>query len=124
MVGRSGGSIVQSTSWTSGVYPIGDDVQVTVTFRENVTVTGSPQLKLAIGSNNRTAGYESTDGSTVVFTYKVAEGDSDSDGIVINVNKLRLNGRSIKDVVNNDASLSQTPWLLRMNTRLTAFARG
>ena len=46
MVGRSGGSIVQSTSWASGVYRIGDDVQVTVTFNENVTVTGAPQLEL------------------------------------------------------------------------------
>ena len=64
MVGRSGGSIVQSTSWASGVYRIGDDVQVTVTFSENVTVTGSPELELAVGSNNRTAGYESAEGST------------------------------------------------------------
>jgi hypothetical protein len=53
IVGRSGGSIVQSTNWASGVYRIGDDVQVTVTFSENVTVTGSPQLELVIGSNNR-----------------------------------------------------------------------
>ena len=106
MVGRSGGSIVQSTSWASGVYRIGDDVQVTVTFSENVTVTGSPELELAIGSNNRTAGYESAEGSTVVFSYTVTEGDSDSDGIAINANKLTLNGGAIKDAANNDASLS------------------
>ena len=99
---------MQSTSWASGVYRIGDDVQVTVTFSENVTVTGSPQLELAIGSNNRTAGYKSTDGSAVVFSYTVAEGDSDSDGIVVNANKLTLNGGSIKDAANNDASLSHT----------------
>jgi hypothetical protein len=42
-----------SSLWASGVYRIGDDVQVTVTFSENVTVTGSPQLELVIGSNNR-----------------------------------------------------------------------
>jgi hypothetical protein len=51
-VGRSGGSIVQSTSWASGVYRVADDVEVTLTFSENVTVTGSPALELAIGSNN------------------------------------------------------------------------
>ena len=106
MVGRSGGSIVQSTSWASGVYRIGDDVQVTVTFSENVTVTGSPELELAVGSNNRTAGYESAEGSSVVFSYTVAEGDSDSDGITINANKLTVNGGSIKDGADNDASLS------------------
>ena len=65
--GRSGGSIVSSSAWASGVYRIGDEVQVTVTFSEDVTVTGSPQLELAIGSSNRTAEYESADGSAVVF---------------------------------------------------------
>ena len=34
-----------------------------MTFSENVTVTGSPQLELAIGSNTRPADYESTDGA-------------------------------------------------------------
>ena len=106
IVGRSGDSIVQSTSWASGVYRIGDDVQVTVTFSDSVTVTGSPELELAIGSNNRTAGYESAEGGTVVFSYTVAEGDSDSDGIAINANKLTLNGGSIKEAANNDADLS------------------
>ena len=80
-VGRDSHGIVESTRWASGVYRIGDDVQVTVTFSEDVTVTGSPQLELAIGSSNRTAGYESTEGSAVVFSYTVAEGDTDSDGI-------------------------------------------
>ena len=97
-----------SSAWASGVYRIGDDVQVTVTFSENVTVTGSPQLELAIGSNNRTAEYDSTDGSAAVFSYTVAEGDSDSDGIAVAANKLTLNGGSIKDAANNDAVLSHS----------------
>ena len=94
-----------SSAWASGVYRIGDDVQVTVTFSENVTVTGSPQLELAIGSNNRTAVYKSKDGSAAAFSYTVAEGDSDDDGIAINASKLTLNGGSIKDAANNDADL-------------------
>ena len=106
IVGRSGGSIVQSTTWASGVYRIGDDVQVTVTFSENVTVTGSPELELALDSSNRTAAYESAEGSAVVFSYTVAEGHWDRDGIAINANKLTLNGGSIKDAANNDADLS------------------
>ena len=106
IVGRSGGSIVESTSWASGVYRIGDEVQVTVTFSENVTVTGSPQLELALDSGNRTAAYESAEGSAVVFSYTVAEGHWDRDGIAINANKLTLNGGSIKDAANSDADLS------------------
>ena len=104
--GRSGGSIVSSSSWASGVYRIGDDVQVTVTFNEDVAVTGSPRLELTIGSRNRTAQYESTDGSAVVFSYTVAEGDSDSNGIAIGANKLTLNSGSIEDAADNDANLS------------------
>ena len=102
IVGRSGGSIVQSTNWASGVYRIGDDVQVTVTFSENVTVTGSPQLELAIGSKNESADYDSTDGAKVVFSYTVAEGDTDSDGISIRANKLTLNSGAIKDDADNE----------------------
>ena len=79
---------------------------MTVTFSENVTVTGSPQLELAIGSNNRTAEYESTAGGTAVFSYTVAEGNSDDDGIAINANKLTLNGGTIKDAADNDADLA------------------
>ena len=94
--------------WASGVYRIGDDVEVTVTFSENVTVTGSPQLELAIGSNNRTAEYDSTDGSAAIFSYTVAEGDSDSDGIAVAANKLTLNGGSIKDDADNDANLAHS----------------
>ena len=107
-IGRSGGSIVSSSNWASGVYRIGDDVQVTVTFSENITVTGSPQLELAIGSSNRTAEYESTDGSAAVFSYTVAQGDTDSDGIAIGANKLTLNSGSIKDA-DNHANLSHNP---------------
>ena len=77
-----------------------------MTFSESVTVTSVSQLELAIGSNNRTAKYESTDGSAVVFSYTVAEGDSDSDGIAISANKLTLNGGSIKDAADNGANLS------------------
>ena len=105
-VGRSGGSIVSSSNWASGVYRIGDDVKVTATFSEDVTVTGSPQLELAIGTNNRTAQYESTDGSAVIFSYTVAQEDSDSNGIAIGANELTLNSGSIKDAADNDANLS------------------
>ena len=79
-----------------------------MTFSENVTVTGSPRLELAIGSSNRPAEYESTDGSAVVFSYTVAQGDSDSDGIAVAADKLTLNGGSIKDAADNDASLSHS----------------
>ena len=87
---------------------IGDTIKVTVTFSENVTVTGSPRLELTIGSSARNAAYKSTTGSKVVFGYTVAVGDSDTDGISIGANKLSLNGGSIRDAAENDAALSHS----------------
>ena len=89
-----------------GVYGIGDAIEVTVTFSENVTVTGTPRLELYIGGPGKTAAYESVVGSTVVFSYTVAERDWDNDGIAISSNRLTLNGGSIKDAADNDADLS------------------
>ena len=91
-----------------GVYGIGDKIEVTVTFSENVTVTGSPQLELTLGSSAKNAAYMSTTGSKVVFSYTVAVGDSDTDGISIAADKLNLNGGTIKDAAENDADLSHS----------------
>ena len=91
-----------------GVYGIGDKIEVTVTFDEDVAVTGSPRLEITIGTNARNAAYKSTTGSKVIFSYTVAAGDSDTDGISIAADKLSLNGGSIKDGVDNDADLSHS----------------
>ena len=89
-----------------GVYGIDDSIKVTVTFSENVSVTGSPQLELDIGGSGKDAAYESVTTTNVVFSYTVAEGVSDDDGIAIGANKLTLNGGSIKDAADNAADLS------------------
>ena len=91
-----------------GVYGIGDDIEVTVTFSEDVTVTGSPQLELDIGGSARSAAYKSTSGSKVVFSYTVATGDTDTDGIAIGANKLTLKGGSIKNTDTHSANLSHS----------------
>ena len=89
-----------------GIYGIGDGIEVTVTFSENISVTGTPRLELDIGGASKSAEYESTQGSAVVFIYTVAEGDADSDGIAVEADKLTLNGGSIKDEAENVANLS------------------
>ena len=86
-----------------GVYGIGDKIEVTVTFDEDVTVTGSPQLEITIGTSAKDAAYKSTTDSEVVFSYTVVVGGSDTDGISIGADKLSLNGGSIKDGADNDA---------------------
>ena len=96
--------------WTfdSGVYGIADSIQLTVTFNEDVIVTGGPQLELDIGGSAKAAAYESADGSNVVFSYTVAEGYSDTDGIAVAANKLTLSGGCIEDPANNDVDLSNS----------------
>ena len=91
-----------------GVYGIGDKIEVTVTFSEDVTVTASPQLELTVGSSGKNAAYMSTTDSKVVFSYAVAVGDSDTDGISIAADKLSLNGGTVKDAAENAADLSHS----------------
>ena len=57
-----------------GAYPAGTLIPVTVTFSENVTVTGTPTLALNSGG---TASYSSgSGGSTLTFNYTVGAGDN------------------------------------------------
>ena len=95
-----------STWDDDGVYGIGDAIETTVTFSNDVAVTGAPQLELDIGGGARAAEYKSTDGSKIVFSYTVAEGDSDTDGVAVGENKLTLNGGTIKDEDDNAANLA------------------
>ena len=87
-------------------YGAGDAIQVTVTFSEDVTVTGTPQMEIDVGGTVKTASYSSTDGTTLVFGYTVQEGDADSDGISISANKVSLNGGTIQDEAGNNAVLT------------------
>ena len=96
---------ITSDPGSDEVYAIGDAIQITVTFSADVTVAGKPQLELDIGGNAKPAEYQSTNASSTVFSYTVAEGDSDTDGIAVAENKLTLNGGTIKDASDNAADL-------------------
>ena len=88
---------VTSDPGEDGGYAIGDEIQVGLTFSEAVTVTGAPQLTLDVGGQNRTAEY--SEGSTttqLLFTYTVASGDEDTDGIAVVANSLALNNGTIR----------------------------
>ena len=93
---------IESVAVTSGPgedggYAIGDEIQVGLTFSEAVTVIGAPQLTLDVGGQSRTAEY--SEGSTtarLLFTYTVASGDEDTDGIAVVANGLALNGGAIR----------------------------
>ncbi len=72
-----------------GIYALNEEIRVEVVFPEEVHVTGTPTLTLAIGENSRTATL--TDGSgtdTLTFRYVVQSDDQDNDGISIGPNAL------------------------------------
>ena len=88
---------VTSDPGEDGGYAIGDEIQVGLTFSEAVTVTGTPQLTLDVGGQSRTAEY--SEGSTttqLLFTYTVAAGDEDTDGVAMVANSLASNGGAIR----------------------------
>ena len=88
---------VTSNTGEDGGYAIGDEVQIGLTFSEAVTVTGAPQLTLDVGGQSRTAEYSEGSATTqLVFSYTVASGDEDTDGIAVVANSLALNGGAIR----------------------------
>jgi photosystem II stability/assembly factor-like uncharacterized protein len=99
----------------------GDNVSVTATFSERVTVDNSsgpnPTITLVVGSDNRTARYMSHDNAThdngttytsLVFEYTIQDGETDSLGISIPENALDNHSSTIRDVALNYAILTHS----------------
>ena len=79
-----------------GTYAIGATITLNVVFTAPVTVSGTPQLALDVGGQTRQADYASgSPGTELVFSYTVAEGDEDTDGITALESGLTLNGGEI-----------------------------
>jgi hypothetical protein len=97
---------VSSTS-SNGTYGVGGSVDVTVTFDEAVTVTGTPQIELETGTTDRTVNYTSGSGTnTLTFNYTVQSGDVNSDLDYTSTSALSLNSGTIKDAAGNNATLT------------------
>jgi large repetitive protein len=90
-----------------GTYGIGSTIAITVTFDQNVTVIGTPQLQLETGTVDRLANYASGSGTTALtFNYVVQPGDTSGDLEYLATNALTLNGGTIKDNLTVDAILT------------------
>ncbi len=92
---------------SNATYTAGQNLDFTVNFSENVTVSGTPRLIIDIGGSSVNAAYISGSGtSALVFRYTIVN-ENDSDGIAVN-SPLDANGSTIKDVALNDL----TNWAL------------
>ncbi|GGY31990.1 DUF4214 domain-containing protein [Pseudoduganella albidiflava] len=90
-----------------GSHGVGAQLDFTVTFDENVTVTGTDgSLALTIGGAARNAAFLSSTGNTVTYRYTVQAGDNDADGIAVGA--LGTGTGAIRDAAGNHAALSLT----------------
>ena len=95
---------ISSNPGSDLIYVPDDEIQATVTFSETVKVTGTPQLTLELGGGRRTATYGGGSGTAaLVFTYEVADGESDTDGVGVEADS--LSGGTIRDGPGNNAVL-------------------
>ncbi|MES2276520.1 MAG: MBG domain-containing protein [Bacteroidota bacterium] len=79
------------------IYKAGETLSFTVNTSENVTVTGTPQLPLTIGTSSVNAAFSGgSNSSALTFTYTVQAGDLDADGITLG-SAVVLNGATIKN---------------------------
>ena len=87
---------VTSNPGSDLVYGVGDTIQVTVTFSDDVTVgyerskKFAAEIDLEVGAQTRTAYYARTEGKKVIFEYTVVPGDEAPAYLRIPVNSLRL----------------------------------
>ena len=90
-------------------YWFGERITVGITFSEGVAVTGRPWIPITVGDSTRRAVYSSSTGRQVRFSYAVAAGDLDTDGISVPAGLITLPaGAAIRDIGGNDAVLTYT----------------
>ena len=93
---------VTVTPPSNGTYIAGDVLTFTITYDEDVAVTGTPTLPITIGSTIRQAAYSAGgDARTLIFSYTVVNGEQDHDGI--DRGPINLNGGTIRDLAGNNA---------------------
>ncbi len=94
-VGVAGLALTSSPA-SGDTYGLGEAIEARVTFNRSVTVTGTPQLDLLLGTDTVQADYTGGTGtSALTFRHRVASGDADADGL--SVDTLKLNSGTIVD---------------------------
>lgn len=107
---------------SNATYKAGQNLDFTVSFDRNVTVTGTPYLPLTIGSTPVQAAYLSGSGSkALIFHYTVSSGQLDTDGVALG-GAITLNGGTIKNASNEDSILTLNGVAALTNVKVDAVA--
>ncbi len=100
-----GPAVVSLAVPANGSYRTGQNLDFTITWDQSTTVTGTPRIALVIGATTVQANYVSSPTSTTtLFRYTVLAGQTDTDGITVGA--LTLNGGTIRNAANTDATLT------------------
>ena len=102
---QPGPAVVSVAVPANGSYKAGSNLDFTVTWDQNVTVTGTPRIALTIGATTVYANYvNNPTATTTLFRYTVLAGQTDTDGIAVGA--LGLNGGTIQNAINVNATLT------------------
>ena len=106
----TGTPVFSSSPDNGSAYGVGETVEVTIPFDENVTATGTPTITLDLGFD-RTMEYSSGSGSDrLTFAYTLVSGDMDATKLELQAGTIQLpNGAGIIDRGGNDAILIHGP---------------
>ena len=99
-------STVAFSSDPGAAYAAGEAITVAVVFTKPITVTGTPQLALTVGTTTRQAQCSDAASEVLTCTYTVAADESDTDGVSMAANSLALGGGTIKDAANQNATIT------------------
>lgn len=115
---------VTSSSGADSTYRTSETIEVTVTFTQDIIVTGSPRIPIQ-GLTSKFLAYASgTNTPNIKFTYSPVSGDVDADGFSISSNSLALNGGSLNDLISIAATITHSAISASLSnaidTRITA----
>jgi hypothetical protein len=103
------GALPQAVTFNALGYASGANMDVSVVFNEAITVTGTPQVTVVIGTNTRLASYVSGSGTnTLLFRYAIVSGDfALAGGVTIgNSGNIGLNSGTLRNADNVAAQLA------------------
>lgn len=100
-------AVTSATGIQNSSVNTGDVVSISVNMSEAILVTGTPRLALNIGGSTVQANYASGSGSaTLVFSYTILAGQTDTNGISVAADSITLNGGTLKDAAGNPVTLT------------------
>lgn len=113
LVDGVGPTISSKTPSSNGTYTSGDTLQISVTFNEVVTVNtagGTPYIAVDFTDGVDNFDYASGSGTTtLVFSKLLDTTHFDMDGLPASIASITLNGGTIQDAKNNNATLTFSP---------------